>query len=147
MEITNWIRIPNKSFKNGSIRWKSMVLAFPLIGTWIAWEIGNGKSIRIGLDPWVGAGEDYRLPQTVLNKLGEQRCYKLADAKVQIPNYTSRTRWKEANEFQLEGEEAECWQDYIKLLETNCVCLEEDTKDKIIWTRNAEDGEFTTKRV
>ena len=50
MEIIDWIRIPNKSFKNGSVGWKSMVLTFPLIGTWIAWEIGNGKSIRIGLD-------------------------------------------------------------------------------------------------
>ena len=56
------------------------------------------------MDPWDGAGEDYRLPQTVLNKLGEQRCYKLADAKVQIPDYTCRTRWREASEFQLEGD-------------------------------------------
>ena len=104
MEITDWIKIPNKSFKNGSVGWKSMVLAFPLIGTWIAWGIGNGKSIRICLDPWAKAGHDYKLPQTVLNKLGEQRCYKLVDAKVQIPDYTGRTRWREASEFQLEGD-------------------------------------------
>ena len=99
-----------------------MVLAFPLIGMWIAWEIGNGKSI--GLDPWAGAGEDYRLPQLVQNKLGEQRCYKIADAQVQILDYTGRTRWKEANEFQLEGEEAECWKYYIKMMESNCVCMD-----------------------
>ena len=72
MEIIDWIRIPNKTFKNGSVGRKSMVLAFPLIGTWIAWGIGNGKSIRIGLDPWAGVGEDYKLPQMGLNKLGEQ---------------------------------------------------------------------------
>ena len=146
MEITDWIRSPNKTFKNGSVGWKSMVLAFPLIGTWIAWEIGNGKSIRIGLEPWAGAGEDYRLPQLVLNKLGEQRCHKLTNAQVQIPDYTGRTRWKEASDFQLEGEDVEYWQYYIKLLETNCLFLEDGTKDKLIWTRNDEDEEFTTKK-
>ena len=79
-----------------------MVLAFPLIGTWIAWEIGNGRSIRLGLDPWAGAGEDYRIPQLVLNKLGEQRSYKLVHAQVQILNQTGRTRWKGSIKFQLE---------------------------------------------
>ena len=101
-----------------------MVLAFPLIGTWIAWEIGNGRSIRLGLDPWAGAGENYRLPQLVLNKLGEQRCYKLVDAQVQLPNQIGKTRWKGDVEFQLEGEEAECWKYYIKMMESNCVCMD-----------------------
>ena len=36
MEIIEWIRSPNKNYKNGSVGWKAMVLAFPLIGTWIA---------------------------------------------------------------------------------------------------------------
>ena len=81
MEITDWIRSPNKTYKHGSVGWKAMVLAFPLIGTWIAWELGNEKSIRIGLDPWAGEGEKYRIPQTILKNLGDQRCYKLADAK------------------------------------------------------------------
>ena len=48
-----------------------MVLAFPLIGTWIAWEIGNGKSIRIGLDPWARVGEEYRIPKRVLKNPGD----------------------------------------------------------------------------
>ena len=65
METTDWIRSPNKTYKNGSVGWKAMVLAFPLIGTWIAWEIGNGKSIRIGMDPCTREGEEYRIPQIV----------------------------------------------------------------------------------
>ena len=123
-----------------------MVLAFPLIGTWIAWEIGNGRSIRLALDPWTAAREAYRLPQLVFNKLGEQRCYKLVDAQIQLPDQIGRTRWKGAIELQLEGDEVECWQGYIKLLESNYVCLEEDTQDKLIWTRNAEDEDFTAKK-
>ena len=98
------------------------------------------------MDPWVGAGEDYRLPQSILIKLGEHRCYKLVDAQVHIPDQTGSTRWKGAVEFQLEGEEAKYCKEYIKLLESNCVCLDEDTQDKLIWTRNAEDRDFTAKK-
>ena len=58
-----------------------MVLAFPLIENWTAWEIGNGRSVRLGIDPWVGAGEDFRLPPSVLNKLSEQFFFKLVDVQ------------------------------------------------------------------
>ena len=59
-----------------------MVLAFPLIDNWAAWEIGNVRSVRLGIDPWVGAREDFRLPQSVLNKLSEHRFFKLADVQI-----------------------------------------------------------------
>ena len=86
------------------------------------------------MDPWDRVGEEYRLPQIVLKNLGDQRCYKLADAKIQISDYIGRIKWREASEFQLEGEEVENWNEYVKLLERNCVILEDDIKDKLIWT-------------
>ena len=30
--ITEWLRNPNKTFRGGSIGWKALVLAYPLIG-------------------------------------------------------------------------------------------------------------------
>ena len=41
--IQEWIRKLDKSFRNGSICWKALVLAFPQVGNWIAWSVGNGK--------------------------------------------------------------------------------------------------------
>ena len=76
-----------------------MVSSFPLFGNWTTWEIGNGRSVRLGIDPWVGVGEDFRLPQSILIKLNEKRCYKLADVQIQLPNQIGRTRWKDANEL------------------------------------------------
>ena len=43
--ITEWMRSPEKTHKNGSIGWKAMTLAYPLIGKWIAWKIGNGSQV------------------------------------------------------------------------------------------------------
>ena len=41
--ITEWIRKQDKSFKNGSIGWKAVVLAFPRVGNWFTWMVGNGR--------------------------------------------------------------------------------------------------------
>lgn len=53
--IIEWFRQPVKSQKNSSIGWKIMVQSFPLIGSWMAWRIRDGKNVRVGEDPWVGA--------------------------------------------------------------------------------------------
>ena len=115
MNITDWIRSPNKSFKNVYVGWKTMVLAFPLIGNWTAWELGNRRSVRLGLHPWVGVGEDFRIPPMVLKKHSEQRCFKLTDVQIQIPNQAGRTRWKDSNKIQL-GADANGWKTYRDLL-------------------------------
>ena len=67
------------------------------------------------------------LPQSVLIELSDQRCYKLADVQIQLSIQTGRTRWKTANELQLEGDEVVRWKTYATLLEANFVSLDEDT--------------------
>ena len=46
--IYDWIQKRDKTYKNGSIGWKSLVLAFPLIGNWLAWMVGKRRKIRVG---------------------------------------------------------------------------------------------------
>ena len=55
--ITEWLRNPDKTFRNGSIGWKEMVLAYPLIGHWIGWQIGDGRKVRVGEDLGLGKGK------------------------------------------------------------------------------------------
>jgi hypothetical protein len=38
--VEEWIRFPKRSLK-GSIVWKALVDAFPLVGNWKIWKIGN----------------------------------------------------------------------------------------------------------
>ena len=48
--LTDWIKNPDKTFKNGSIGWKATILAYPLVGKWISWKIGDGRQVRVGED-------------------------------------------------------------------------------------------------
>ena len=67
--ITEWMRSTEKTYKNGSIGWKAMTLAYPLIGKWIAWKIGNKNRVRIGIDPWVGYEGNFKLIEDLLRFL------------------------------------------------------------------------------
>ena len=60
-----------------------MVLAFPLVGSWTAWRIGNRRRVRIGEDPWVGEGEEYRLSETIILQLRAHRITVLDGAETQ----------------------------------------------------------------
>ena len=60
--LTDWIRRPVKTYKNGSIGWKALILAFRLVGNWTTWKKGNGKHVRLGEDSWSREGENFGLP-------------------------------------------------------------------------------------
>jgi hypothetical protein len=47
--ISEWFREPLKSPKE-SIVWKALVQAFPLVGNWTVWRIGNREKVRLGED-------------------------------------------------------------------------------------------------
>jgi len=57
LSVIEWFRQLNKSSK-GSIVWKALVEAFPLVGEWVVWKIGDGKNARVGEDPWLGVGNN-----------------------------------------------------------------------------------------
>jgi len=54
--------MPSKYTHNVSTCWKFIVLVFPLVGNWMVWKVGNGERVRVGANPWVGSGEDYKIP-------------------------------------------------------------------------------------
>jgi hypothetical protein len=68
LSIIDWFHDPLKSSK-GSIVWKALVQDFPLVGKWNAWHIGNGEKVRLGEDPWLGAGNNYKLSQPLIKFL------------------------------------------------------------------------------
>ena len=52
--VEYWIRNPNKSHSGGSVIRKVMVQSFCVLESKLAWNVGNGRKLRVGEDPWIG---------------------------------------------------------------------------------------------
>lgn len=84
LSFVEWFRRPQKLVANSSIGWKALVGAFPLIGDWTVWQIGNGKSVRIGANPWLGAGAGYKLFEELIEYLNDHGIFSIWDAKQEV---------------------------------------------------------------
>jgi hypothetical protein len=43
-----------------------MTLAFPVIGKYLAWRVGNGAQVRIGIDAIMGCGQEVFLAENMV---------------------------------------------------------------------------------
>ena len=98
--IQEWIRKRDKTFKIGSIGWKSLVLAFPQVGNWLGWLVGNGREIRVGEDTWSRAGGRFKLSENLITKLRSSGIRTLNQAYVTTPQRV--TLWKSSKDLGLE---------------------------------------------
>ena len=131
--IEEWFHQPTKTHKGGSLCWKAFVEAFPLVGNWVTWQVGDGRRIRIVQDPWVGSGDNFRLPITLFSQLKEKEISTLVDARSYTDRNQRATVWKTTQEMELAENDAPVWNSYINQLKTNFIHLDEE-KNKLNWT-------------
>ena len=73
--IEEWIRSPRKTHTGVSVIWKAVVMSFLVIETNLAWNIDNGRSLRIGEDPWIGCDNRHLLLNRMVAALQEMGSY------------------------------------------------------------------------
>jgi hypothetical protein len=55
-----------------------MILAFPSVGNKLVWCVGRRTKLQVGMDPWIGSGENYMLPHHIIMFLGSRGFYNLS---------------------------------------------------------------------
>jgi hypothetical protein len=109
----------------------------------LAWKIGKGNKVRIGMDPWPGSNRKHLLPQVLIERLHLQGVYYLS----QIVDPTQTTIWSQGwltvDHFGLEGDMAESWRAYINGLKTYHVRIT-IREDELIW-KHSPFGVYTLK--
>lgn len=56
----------HKSYRNILTMWRAALNAFDLVADGFIWQIGDGKSMRLGIDPWIGCNEEFRLQDHIV---------------------------------------------------------------------------------
>ena len=118
-------------------------MAYPLIGKWIWWKIKDGKCVKVGEDPWMGAGENFKLSPILIQILRSTRIFTIVDA-CKDSSIRGRNQWKNTQDIGQRGSHAEEWKKYLNMLVSNHIHLRNQPK-KLIWMKNSNIGQYTTK--
>ena len=55
LSVVAWLRGKNFNFRGVSVIWKGFLLTLPWLGRSLAWQVGNGHDVLVGIDPILGA--------------------------------------------------------------------------------------------
>jgi hypothetical protein len=112
----------------------------------LVWKPGNGRDIRIGVDPLVGSHTYFKLSRNLILVLKAQGIEFLAQAGNLDLENTRHSRWKKAEDLGLEGEQIEEWNNYVKGLVGSGFELNNE-KYLLLWSWDTKGGQVTTKQA
>ena len=105
--------------------------------------IGNGRKLRVVEYPWSGLGKIFKLLESLILKLRSSGISTLN--KACLISFQRETIWKNSKVLGLEEGLKEEWEEYVSLLKSCFIHLEEEKEDKLVWTKNIVNGDFSTK--
>ena len=78
--VEEWLRIQVFNIQGTSYIWNGFIRALSWITRCLGWKVGNGQSIRIGIDPIASLNLDFVLPEDLGIYLEYYGATTLADA-------------------------------------------------------------------
>ena len=91
----------------------------------LGWKVGNGKRIRLGVDPIAGMNSSFVLSKGLMDYLIDFRISTLDQARNLGVGTNSQTYWLSAADLDLRGISKEQWTDYVKGLSHGCIRLKD----------------------
>ena len=61
--VESWLRGKKFLSRGVSAIWKGFLLTLPWLGRHLSWQVGNGKSVLLGIDLIVGISNSLMIPQ------------------------------------------------------------------------------------
>ena len=131
--MVNWLRKNHFCTRGVSVFWRGFIQIIPWIGRYIAWQVGNGKDIQIGVDPLIGNTHSFLLPEGLRTYLEDLDISSLAQAHNSLPD--AHSYWYSADELLLDGEWKKAWHLYTRELDQNGIRLT-NAPDTLMWDYN-----------
>jgi hypothetical protein len=92
--LEEWVRNMIKRSRCCSIICKAILSSFQVIGDGLAWKVGRGNKVRIGVDPWPGSGLNHRLLEECIQIMNENGIHYLNQVSSQERTNIWGQGWK-----------------------------------------------------
>ena len=118
------------------------------MGRDLAWQVGNGENILLGIDPIVGASFSCSLPSGLLDFLDDIEINTLARACNTFPGTFPGTLhyWYNAEDLCITGTWKTAWDSFTNALDLSGIRLYTRV-DSLIWAFNKQNGSVTANLV
>ena len=84
--MVSWLRGKNFSTRGVSSIWRGFLQSIPWLGSYLAWQVGNGVDIWIGIDPVIGVSSTHLLPEELRSYLEDLDIKTLSQAHNTLPD-------------------------------------------------------------
>ena len=142
ISVIDWLRNKRFSTRRVSIIWRGFLETLPWLGSFLAWQVGDGKDITIGVDPIIGAHSSYILPEELRTFLEDLDISTLSQAHNIL--HDAQDYWYMADELGLEGSLKEAWNAYTEGLVNGGIHLS-SLDDSLVWDFNKKEGTISAK--
>ena len=96
------------------------------------WQIGNGRKLRVGEDPWVGSNQEHILREGVIRELRIRGIYYLYQLSTPLQEFHWEQTWIWATELGIPDRECRDLGGYLEAVEHAQINLRYQD-DVIIW--------------
>ena len=119
--------------------WNGFIRAMSWITRYLGWKIGNGKNIKVGIDPIAGVSSDFTLPEYLKSYLEDYGILTLSYALNRGIATSLIDYWITTDELELGGLWKDAWTNYIKGLQHGGIRISH-LPDKLAWLYNKSLG-------
>ena len=142
--ITDWLRSKKFYRRNISVIWRGFIHILPWIGSNLAWQVGKGTEILVGVDPIAGTYSGFYLPEDLRSYLQDMDIVFLVQAHNSEPDALGY--WYTAEDLNLGGHFYELWNDYTAgLISAGIRLVESD--DELIWDYRKKKGSISARNA
>ena len=142
--IVSWLRDKNFTVRGASVIWNGFLHTLSWLGKCLAWHVGNGQNIVVGVDPIIGTHSLSDLPLGLRDYLKDFGIVSLNHAQNTLPGL--HKYWYTTEDLDIVGEWKLAWDNYIRCLEQGRICLNPFV-DSLVWNHNKHNGNVTAELV
>lgn len=144
LSVANLLRLGVYQIQNTSAIWNGFLQILDWITSVACSRVGNGASIRIGIDLIAGMEQYSALSMGLIHYLNDYRLHTLDQIRVDwLASYSGKF-WMNADEMELGGIWNTEWELYTHSLSALGIRFT-STEDQLVWATNKKNGMVTVK--